>query len=247
VKRLRWPTRRELLIAGVVAVFLAALVTIFLVAYNARSGSNTASQNKDTVKTAQKQSVTATKKAAVANKKADVSLQLNVKLVRCLTKKDAAAVRKCLGLRPGAPGRPGAGGLPGTPGRQGPAGKGLRGPRGLPGRPCGLPECRGPQGVPGESVKGDTGPTGDPGRAPTATEIGQAVAEYCADHGQCKGADGKDGADSTVPGPAGPAGADSTAPGPAGPPGADGAPGAPCPNTRVITTAADGPVTVCIP
>jgi hypothetical protein len=211
--RLRWPTRRELLIGLVGLVFLAALTTIFLVAYNARSGNQAASQNKSNTKAAAKQSVTASKKAAVASRKADASLQLNVKLVRCLTKRNAAAVRRCLGLRPGAPGRPGAGGLPGTPGRTGPAGKGLRGPRGFPGRDCNLPECRGPQGLVGSD--GPKGDTGDPGRAPTQDEIEAAVASYCFTHDRCQGPAGEDGTD----GLQGPAGA-------AGSPGADGATGA---------------------
>lgn len=78
------------------------------------------------------------------------------------------------------------------------------------------------------------GPAGAPGRPPTATEIAEAVAEYCAVF-SCDGPigppgpvstapgpageDGEDGADSTVPGPPG---ADSTVPGPPGPAGEDG-------------------------
>lgn len=81
---------------------------------------------------------------------------------------------------------------------------------------------RGPAGVRG--VQGRTGP------GPTTAQIAAAVDDWC-NAGLCQGApgaDGRDGADSTVPGPQGEKGEpgqDSTVPGPPGPQGAPGEPG----------------------
>ncbi|WP_218044411.1 collagen-like protein [Paramicrobacterium chengjingii] len=43
-----------------------------------------------------------------------------------------------------------------------------------------------------EEIPGDQGPQGEPGRAPTSSEIAVAVSNYCTVNG-CRGADGQDG------------------------------------------------------
>lgn len=110
---MRRPTRREVLLGLIAVTFLAAMAAIFVVAYSARTGQSRSGSNERAAKTAKRRAGVAEGKSRVAERKADQSLQLNVKLVRCLTKQDAAALRRCLGLRVGAPGRPGAGGLRG--------------------------------------------------------------------------------------------------------------------------------------
>jgi len=86
-----------------------------------------------------------------------------------------------------------------------------------------------PRGEQGD--QGDRGPAGRDGRDAVALDgrdgrDGMTPPCFFAPT-QCVGAPGKDGADSTVPGPKGDKGdpgADSTVPGPPGPPGADGQP-----------------------
>lgn len=85
--------------------------------------------------------------------------------------------------------------------------------------------------------RGETGASGQAGRAPTSAEILAAVRSYCTTGTACmgergqagaKGDKGDTGAASTIPGPTGQAGAagkDSTVPGPVGPQGATGATG----------------------
>lgn len=95
----------------------------------------------------------------------------------------------------------GEAGIGGVPGGDGTIGE--PGPRGETGG-------RGPAG---ESI---AGPQGRPGEGPTAAEIAEAVAAYCAERGDCRGAAGEDGSDGAdgaqgEPGP----------PGPQGPPGED--------------------------
>lgn len=100
------------------------------------------------------------------------------------------------------------GGTPvaGPPGSRGQPGKG-----GMPG-PSGEPGSR---GEPGRGGVGPPGPKGDPGMpAPTITPSPGPSGAL--------GKDGRDGADSTIPGPPGSPGADSTIPGPPGSPGRDG-------------------------
>jgi len=79
--------------------------------------------------------------------------------------------------------------------------------------------------------------------------LGSEVVDFCADD-RCvgpRGNPGRDGDDSTIPGPPGPAGADSTVPGPPGPPGEDGEDFA-CPEgtslqeTTVMTSPVDSAV-----
>jgi hypothetical protein len=93
-----------------------------------------------------------------------------------------------------------------------------------------------PSALPPEDVT-DTpsvaGAPGAPGRPPTASEIYEAVSEYCARF-SCDGPTGPGGPPSDVPGPPGPAGedgSDSTVPGPPGSdstvPGPEGPAGAP--------------------
>jgi hypothetical protein len=241
VKLPRWvrrPTWRELLSAGLVITFFGAVA---FVAINAGRGSHESAKNSKTAVVAKKRADVAAVKSSVATRKADSALQLNVKLVRCLTKRDAAALRRCLGLRPGAPGRPGAGGIPGTPGRTGPAGRGLRGPRGL----TGSRGDSGAQGLPG--VNGSKGDTGVPGRDPTSDEIAAAVAAYCADHDSCRGPAGKDGT-TGAQGPAGATGSPGAdgATGPQGPVGPQGEPG-PAPTSLTCMPAVDPGTFTCVP
>lgn len=136
--------------------------------------------------------------AALADAKAQSAQAQGTLIVKCLFKKTALEVARCLGLQPGAPGRPGTPGVPGTPGRPGSQGiPGLRGPQG-------------PQGTPG--VQGDAGATGAQGA--------QGAAGADGSQGPA-GPAGQDGA-TGPPGPQGPQG-DPGPEGPQGPPGPAGA------------------------
>lgn len=87
---------------------------------------------------------------------------------------------------------------------------------------CKGDQCDGPAGKPGEDAtgkpgaSGSPGASGEPGRAPTADEISDAVAAYCAT-GACTGPKGDVG-DTGPAGPAGQPGSDGSD----GQPGADG-------------------------
>lgn len=87
---------------------------------------------------------------------------------------------------------------------------------------CKGDQCDGPTGKPGDDAtgkpgaSGSPGASGEPGRAPTADEISDAVADYCAT-GACTGPKGDVG-DTGPAGPAGQPGSDGSD----GQPGADG-------------------------
>lgn len=107
---------------------------------------------------------------------------------------------------------------------QGPAGKDgatVTGPAGKDGTNA--------TGEPGAS--GSPGASGAPGRAPTADEISDAVAAYCAD-GACRGATGPAGSKGDT--------GDTGDTGPAGPAGAAGSDGKNAPTFTKITCEADG-------
>jgi len=77
-------------------------------------------------------------------------------------------------------------------------------------------------GTPG--TPGATGERGPKGDSVTPADVRIAILEYCSVRMDCRG---EPGPASTVPGPAGRDGGDSSVPGPQGPPGADGDPGSP--------------------
>ena len=97
-------------------------------------------------------------------------------------------------------------------GRRGPPGPAVLGPIGNTG-------ARGPIGIPGLTVPGTDGSDGSDGSdgrdgldgpagpGPTDSQIGTAIAAYCAARDECAGPSGKDGADGIDggPGPPGPA------------------------------------------
>lgn len=139
--------------------------------------------------------------------------------------KAAGNIKDYLQGEKGLSGVAGENGIIGEPGPPGLVGE--TGPMGLPGLqgllgPIGLQGFMGQDGAPGEP--GSNGSQGIPGDT---------------------GSQGNQGGQGES-GPQGDQG-NQGATGPQGPQGDPGSPGAPCPNQQIITTIADGPVTVCVP
>lgn len=223
-----WRRRGGVVLLAAAIVGLGGL--IFVISYNAVSGSKKA----DTAKTQSKVALGSTKKntagVSKVNEKASQALQLSKATINCLNR-PAAQRGPCLGITAGPAGPAGDIGKPGSAGPPGGLGK------------------RGPAGPPGETVvgpKGDPGPPGAmpqaiPGPGPTALEVATSVGSYCEQHDNCKGRTGEKGStgDTGATGPIGPGPTDAQIAaavqaycdahggcvGPAGPAGPQGGPG----------------------
>lgn len=232
--------RREQRRVAVIVLCLGVLIaTVALMAgYFLFDFGDQIETNKDAVQTTQDEAQVTNDQVAGISKQVRESLLRGEKTLSCLTKAKQPA--RCLDLAAGAPGAQGGIGADGRPGAQG-----LRGQTGQQG-------AQGPAGIAGVSGRdgrdGTNGVDGAPGVGYDCT--GKAVSPggvpaTCA--GGPPGADGSDGADSTVPGPQGAQGApgaDSQVPGPQGPPGPAGTT---CPATAVVTNQDGSQVTVCTP
>jgi hypothetical protein len=220
---LRKRERRIIVIMACFAILLltgAGCGTYIFVVQNQRI-----SDNKQNAATAKIRADVAANVAKITKAQAREANLRSTRVLKCLTKEPEPA--KCLDIAAGQPGkdggigadgRPGRQGIEGQPGQQGSPGKtGATGADGKPGAPGRAPTAAEIEGAVTAycSTHGDcAGPPGE-NTAVSPSQVASAVQAYCDSRGQCKGADGKDGkngADSTVPGPAGPAGQDAPPP-----------------------------------